>query len=252
MAKFTICGLEHSGTTLLSDLFRQIPGVDSGFEVGVLMAQSPREFYNVEPFYSNMLVGWGITEEELKECCDTDNLMEFYSRLKDCSDSIDPNTIDLFDKTPRYLAHLETVIQKLDVPVLATYKDPRAVVYSDFKRSQREDFDTWMDEYVPSKHGYMMNAFKNYKKYHRVSPKVQFVSLEAMSLNTHEVISRCFSFVGMEFQLDYLLLKNQRYKNTKGRVVSAGVALEYREKLSSDNKRRIERDFAEFDPWFYD
>lgn len=27
-----ICGLEHTGTTLISELFRQIPHIDSGFE----------------------------------------------------------------------------------------------------------------------------------------------------------------------------------------------------------------------------
>ena len=31
---FLVCGVEHSGTTLVSDLFRQIPHCESGFEVG--------------------------------------------------------------------------------------------------------------------------------------------------------------------------------------------------------------------------
>ena len=41
MLRFIICGPEHSGTTLISDIFRQVPGLDSGFEVGVLLADTP-------------------------------------------------------------------------------------------------------------------------------------------------------------------------------------------------------------------
>ncbi|TVS07098.1 MAG: hypothetical protein EA413_01985, partial [Cyanobium sp. PLM2.Bin73] len=64
---FIICGLEHSGTTLGSDLFRQVPGCDSGFECGVLLCTTPRDFAGNQPFYQNMLAGWKITEGDLAD-----------------------------------------------------------------------------------------------------------------------------------------------------------------------------------------
>ncbi|MEO0927718.1 MAG: hypothetical protein AAFY63_17790, partial [Cyanobacteria bacterium J06643_13] len=75
--KFVICGLEHSGTTLLSDIFRQIKGLDSGFEVGVLLSELPRNFSKVQPFYKNMMGGWQIEKDTLENICDTDSFTEF-------------------------------------------------------------------------------------------------------------------------------------------------------------------------------
>jgi len=57
---FLICGLEHSGTTMVSDLFREHPLADSGFECGVLLCNTPSEFLTFEPFCRHMYVGWGI------------------------------------------------------------------------------------------------------------------------------------------------------------------------------------------------
>ncbi len=39
-----VCGFEKSGTTLLNEILRRHPGVDSGFECGFLLGQSPRDF----------------------------------------------------------------------------------------------------------------------------------------------------------------------------------------------------------------
>ena len=46
---FLICGLEHSGTTMASDLFREHPLVESGFECGVgLVHTDGQRSYPVE------------------------------------------------------------------------------------------------------------------------------------------------------------------------------------------------------------
>ena len=66
---FLICGLEHSGTTMASDLFREHPEVDSGFECGVLLCDNPSDFLTLTPFRNHMAVGWGINEEDLTYAC---------------------------------------------------------------------------------------------------------------------------------------------------------------------------------------
>src|SRR5271163_4649484 len=107
MLRFVICGREHSGTTLLSDLFRQVPGIDAGFEVGVLLRPSPKEFEGFDPFFTNMLGGWKLTTEELAEACHAENFDGFYARVKALSKVLRPGTTDIFDKTPRYLSRLD-------------------------------------------------------------------------------------------------------------------------------------------------
>ena len=44
MTNAIICGMEHSGTTLVSDLVRQTGAYESGFEIGVLLEDSPKAF----------------------------------------------------------------------------------------------------------------------------------------------------------------------------------------------------------------
>ena len=78
---FLICGLEHSGTTMVSDLFREHPSTESGFECGVLLCESPQKFRTYKPFCDHMEVGWGISKQDLDECCEADSFSEFYSRL---------------------------------------------------------------------------------------------------------------------------------------------------------------------------
>ena len=50
MLAFVICGVEHSGTTLISEIFRQVPMLDSGFETGVLLSETPSQFLQEMPF----------------------------------------------------------------------------------------------------------------------------------------------------------------------------------------------------------
>ena len=123
MIRFVICGPEHSGTTLVSDLFRQVPGVDAGFEVGVLLASSPRCFPDLAVHAEITRWGWGVDEAALAQCCDTDDFAVFYERLEAASTVLRPGTQTVFDKTPRYLAALEACMAKLAVPFFLVFKD---------------------------------------------------------------------------------------------------------------------------------
>ncbi len=116
--KFVICGLEHSGTTLLSDIFRQVPGLDSGFEVGVLLCDSPRQFPRRQPFYKHMRPGWKISPEDLQRCCAVDTVGEFYAELHRRSGVLKEGTIDIFDKTPRYFWDIPRYYEKVRVLLL--------------------------------------------------------------------------------------------------------------------------------------
>ena len=57
-----VCGFERGGTTALSEVLRQVPGVEAGFEGGFLLAGDPGSFPAVEPYYGMALRGASYRE----------------------------------------------------------------------------------------------------------------------------------------------------------------------------------------------
>ncbi len=248
--KFLICGLEHTGTTLISDLFRQLPGIDSGFECGVLLRDSPAEFRDLQPFADNMLRGWGITAEQLDDCCAAPDFAAFYARLMAASTVLDPGTTGIFDKTPRYLSDLSGVLGRSAVPVVVSYKDPRAIVCSDFKRAGTDDFDAWYDGYRRAKLRYVQTCYDQFMT-HRDNPRVTTIGLEDLAMNARATMERMFGHVGARFELGYAIIDRLRYDNVKNRTVSADIAFEYKARLPVAAQDRVMEDFARFDAWIY-
>lgn len=249
-SKFLICGLEHTGTTLISDLFRQVPGLDSGFECGAYLRDSPKDFIALTPFAPNMLEGWDITQAQLDECCDTDDFDTFYARLKTASKAIDQNTVHIFDKTPRYLSELTSVLKRSDCPVLVSYKDPRAIVCSDFKRSKSDDFDHWYDGYRTAKLRYVKACYAQFSQ-HLDNARVHTVGLENLAMNARNEMEQMFHHVGETFKMDFAIIDSMRYKNVRNKTVSADIVFEYKGILSSDNQDRILADFSSCEQWIY-
>ena len=252
MISFVICGVEHSGTTLVSDLFRQDPHVDSGFEVGVLLGSTPRRFPRTLPYARNILQGWNITSTELACCCGTDSFEEFYVRLKDLSRGLKAPTARIFDKTPRYLAYLDSCLKKVSVPFVVTYKDPRAIVFSDFKRSGQQNFDRWFEEYALLKLGYLQQLYAHYRSRAARSRRVLRVSLEHLCLHPRTASEQLFSHCGEKFSLKYLLFENSRFLGDRAASISPRLPFEYLTSLTSEQNRSILRLFSDLDEWFYD
>ncbi|MEM4757844.1 MAG: sulfotransferase [Nanopusillaceae archaeon] len=255
MPKFVIGGVEHSGTTLLSDIFRQVPGLDSGFEVGVLLCNTPREFRNFEPFINQMPEGWGVTEEDLDYICDTDSFQEFYNRLYERSKII-KKPCEIFDKTPRYAWGIEKCISNYpDGKYILTYKDPRALVYSNYKRFGKIlKFEDFLEESLPKIRRYWKKIYENYQKIKRGEIKGEFmiVSLEEITFNTKNTLHKLFDFVGLKFDLDFLLLKDLRYRHTRTDYISAKIVLEYKLNLNKEQIKLIEEYLKDLEEWFYD
>jgi len=111
--KAIICGYERGGTSLIAELLRQHPDLDGGFEGGFLLGKRPRDFLSISPYRSNVKLGWGITEEELRHACDTDSWQEVYRRLREKAGEIHDRRVWLFDKTPKYMEALPKVLRKV-------------------------------------------------------------------------------------------------------------------------------------------
>ena len=249
--EFVICGLEHSGTTLISDLFRQVDGLDAGFEVGVLLVQTPTEFKTLDPFAQNMPAGWKISDACFDHCCEAKDHHAFYTRLKAASTELLGDNTRIFDKTPRYLSRLDECLARIDVPFIASYKDPRATVHSDFKRADTDDFMTWYKDYMPRKRHYLRTCYRQYKTAKDSHDRVAFVSLEELALNARATMNRMFDHVGESFSLDYVLLNGLRYANTRSNAVSIPIAFSYLADFNKSQTDKIEKDFAELSDWFY-
>lgn len=248
--KFVICGMEHTGTTLVSDLFRQVPGLDAGFEVGILLRDTPTEFLDLKPFSDNMLQGWGITPAQFQHCCTAKDHLEFYERLMFASTTLGKGTKEIFDKTPRYIAKLASCLAKVDVPFIVTHKDPRAIIASDYKRAKTQDFNGWYADYLPKKRSYMRNCYSEWERA-RCNPRVLQIGLEELAMNARDSMERMFAHVGIEFSLDYAVMKDLRFKNTRTNFVSAEIAFEYPKILPEGAEARIVKDFADIEGWYY-
>ena len=233
----------------MSDLLRQTGIFESGFEVGVLLGGSPKFFEEVSPFYENMLAGWSITREELEACCETESFDEFYARLKDASPLVEGNH-KLFDKTPRYATKIGQIAEKTNAPILFIYKDPRASVYSDFKRAGTDSFEEWFESYAPRKIAYMRRCYEGYEQARELVEQAVTFSLEDLCFSARDTATRIYGAVGEAFQVDYLLLNNLRYKNTRAKFVTADIVLEYRSAFSPEQIKFIEQTLKEFDSWF--
>ncbi len=249
LLKFVIAGIEHSGTTLLSDLFRQVPGLDSGFEVGALLCQSPREFRHLSPFIENLKPGWGLKDQDLDYICNCESFADFYARLRERSTVVDHQS-NLFDKTPRYFMHLEECLARTDAPLLVTYKDPRSIVHSDFVRGKAADFNRWYAEYVNGKRSYMRKLNQNMQTMQQ-SPRVHFLSLESICVDSARTLEAAFAHVGQVFHPRYLAMKNLRYAHNHHNFIDSSVPFKFYDALKPGQLATIEKDFAEFDAWFY-
>lgn len=251
LPKFVICGVEHSGTTLLSEIFRQVEKIDAGFEVGVLLVDNPREFRNYHPFIDQMPEGWGLTEEDLDYICDTDSFEEFYERLYERSRII-KKPCEIFDKTPRYAWALDKCMEKYNGKYICTYKDPRALVWSNFKRYHKnENFMKWIEANATEFKLYWLQIYENYQKF-KERNNVFIVSLEEIALNPKNTIKNIFDFVGIPFKLDYLFLSNPRYYQVRAGYINYEIVFEYKYHLGKEEIIIIENYFKELEEWFYE
>lgn len=129
---FILAGFEHGGTTLLSDLFRA-NGYESGFETGILLAQTPSEFPKCQPYWDMLLGGWKVSPE-VRALAIRGNVEDFYSTV---IESAFPNyNGSFFDKTPKYMESLGLCLSRAPFlrGAVVIHRDPRAVFASQAKR----------------------------------------------------------------------------------------------------------------------
>ena len=232
-----VCGFEHSGTTLVSEILRQHPQLDSGFEGGFLLNENPIDFLLNEPYCTNIKVGWGINEEQLKYICSAETWPDVYLRLKNIGSVIKDKNAWLFDKTPKYMQFLSSVLGKVpNIPCIVIVRDFRAVVWSSCKRIIKRNnltLDEWYNTIFTKTCGHMLAYAEGYSRAieNGFGDRILLVKYENLCLNKAHETKRIFDFLRLEFDQSFLNFNEVRYRHVHGNSISNQYLTEYQQYL---------------------
>ncbi len=242
-----VCGFERGGTTALSEVLRQAPGIEAGFEGGFLLAPDPASFPSVDPYYGMALRGWNLALEDMEYACSAPGWEEMYRRL---AERFRPDReVRIFDKTPRYMECLAEVMAKVPgVPVVVVVRDPRALFWSWLKRAGERPAD-WLAAYPARYRAYAAG-------YHAalqagLGDRLLLVRHEELSLHPAQEVARVFSFLGLDFDPAYLSF-SPRFRNVRGEGMTSAFVLEYRDHLTAGECEQILAATAGCADWWWE
>lgn len=251
---FILTGFEHSGTTLLSEIMRQQPNIDSGFEGGLLLVDQLSKFPEFEPFATNFKNGWKISDQELEIICSSNNYGLAYERIRKFSGIIKDKNCELFDKTPRYLQQLSSVLNKVsDVKAVVLVRDMRSIMDSSFSRSKLE-FGDWESEIYPRtlKHTLSyLDGLNNVLNDDALKKRVLVVQYEELILQQEEVAMTIYEFLGYEFKPEYLKFNDVRYKHVYGNSIQTDYIKKYEANLNKSFQEKVIDDFSNYKQYLW-
>jgi len=186
-----VTGLEHSGTTFLSRLITCHPKIDSGFECGVLLANSPQDFKKIQPFYEWMQTTvenghWGIKKEDMIQVCSAKNWEEMYHRIILYSPIFKDKSSYILDKTPAYMPKLNNVLEKVNVPCLVIKKDILFQYFSFKKRGLS------LEQFISRYKSYMNGLLKALEKF---NSRIYIIEYEELYFNAMKGVENIFNFI---------------------------------------------------------
>jgi hypothetical protein len=135
-----VTGFVKGGTTLMKDLLVQTTDLESGFEGGILLGESPSTWLP-EPHGSILLRGWRLPPEFETEYRLCRSHEEAYRLLRARSEVISAESGPLIDKLPQYMPVLPQVMRRAPgTPVVVALRNPFHVVVSWVQRGERVEW----------------------------------------------------------------------------------------------------------------
>ncbi|PLW81641.1 hypothetical protein CWI75_14320 [Kineobactrum sediminis] len=249
--KAIICGYEKSGTTLLNEILRRHPDMDSGFECGFLLGDSPQDFPGIQPYYGNFRKTWQLTRQDMHYICNTDDWQECYARARERCPFIADKTTGLFDKTPIYMLHLNAVLNKMpQLPCVVNVRDPRALFLSWARWSWQENPEQWIND------NFEVNCrrFISYAEGYRQAlashgDRIIVNQFEVFCLNAEKQLEKIFNHLGLLFDPDYLYFSSRHF--VYGNTISDEYVFPYREAFSNELCERILTATEKYSEWHY-
>ena len=250
-----LCGFERAGTTLLSEIFRQHPQLNSGFECGFLLVKKPSDFLLLEPYCTNFKIGWKIGDNALKYICEADTWLEVYKRIVERSPIIKRKDEWIFDKTPKYMEVLSDVLLKVpNVPCVVLVRDPRSVLWSWAKRTNLS-IEQWTKKHLEKSCVRYMSYAEGYKNAieNGFSSRILLVKYEDICTNKIVEVKKIFDFIGMDFDSSYLHFKeNIRFPNVHEQNVSTKYLQEYKDNFPEEICQKILELTKEVEAWSWE
>lgn len=241
-----VCGYERGGTTMLNTVLKRHPRLDSGFECGMLLAPTPRGFLSDKySVYNGSLMrdGWGLTDEDLRYICETDDWGLAYFRLRERAKKIENKEVQLFDKTPIYMKHLNEILDKIDkVKAVVIIKQPLGVLWSWIKRHPDRTFIT------PSEIDAMCRRYKEYadgfiKAQQSHPDRIMSLKYGEFCSNPEEHIRAVCEFLDIEFY-PYMMQFSPEYE-VHGHFVDIRYIDEYKTGLKESEYKQIRSSLGE-------
>jgi hypothetical protein len=233
-----LCGYERGGTTLLSDIFRS-NGYNSGFECGVLMCKTPKDFMQYKPYIDMLYSGWGIEKDKFDHLYQKD-FEHFYNTLIREAFSETFSTDNYFDKTPIYMSALGSCLNRTSFinKAVVIHRDPRAVFVSMARRLAKNKL--LLNDFILKNLDYLTKRYLDYFKgcaAHFSNPDVLFVPFE--ELCTREVLflkiignfSSGKSFHGRT--------KPSNFSNVEKQTMDISKVYEFKKFISSELEMKI-------------
>ena len=235
--KFVIIGHPHSGTTAISDVFRQVPGIFSGFECGLLLNDKPQDFFDAgatyhHVYYNSLKTTWSLTDDDIRYICDTSSWQEVYLRLRERSSRIKDKGVALFDKSPHYTLFLDKILERLEdnVKIIFLLKDIRAQYWSYKRRgllgAASNFLATFSDEFA--------NKLISLQK----AGRIHLLQYEDACLQSESEFKKVFDFLELDFDNKFLSF-NSRYKPEYGKGIESKYILAYKRHLMEEDHERI-------------
>lgn len=192
-----VTGMEHSGTTFLRSCLNQHPSVNSGFECGVLLCDTPRDLPKRRPFcnwYTAAWPHWGLSPEQFAFCCDTDSFSDFYVRLKSVAPCMEESEF-LIDKTPAYVFCLDKVLAKSDAKCLVIVRNifPLYVSWKKRMSPQRQALSVFALSHFEARY----RLFRRQVLRHMTSDRVTVIHHSSLCRNQEAVMDSVFRLLGL-------------------------------------------------------
>lgn len=247
--KVVVCGPEHSGTTLVAQLLRQHPDLETGFEVGALLYNSIEEYFNEENPWSKdwdkrpsglLWSGWKLSPKSREKVLKSASFEDFYNRLRQHSPLIRNKEAYLIDKTPRYYLNLGDVAERTQCKLLVTQKDPILLFASKYiqKSFDVNQFVNWYSKLRQNATNIVTNR----------PDQIRLVKYENLVTAPHDTMRGIFDFIGMEavikdeFESDWV-------EKTGNRVWDASKLDELYYSVAPEDRKVIQERLSDYLAW---
>ncbi len=224
-----VCGLQHSGSTMLGELLRAAPGCESRFEAG-LMAFDNFDQHRKSPFHGFLIDYWKLTPGQVEEIYAAPNIRQSYELLRSFAGFESQRIVD---KAPRCSLRLHKILSICDIPVLFTVRDPRAILYS-ARKHRRWTLRVLADHYVSYIDG-LTKARRDFDN------RIRVVRYEELCRDPQKEAANLYDFLGLEWNPEFVELRDAD-PATRAKVqggVSTNFIHDYRKHVSKEEQREL-------------